>query len=77
MKGSEYIKMTRAENRQLQRKSFGEHKILQLIDKNGNIVRYLEVNSYPKIKKLKEEWKRLYANNKAYRESTYKLVDKY
>lgn len=77
MKASEYIKMTRNDYRNKDKKYFGEPKLLLLIDKYGNTVRHLEVNCYPKIKRIKEEWKRLYANNKAYQEATYKLVDKY
>lgn len=67
MTGKQYIKNG---------KVFGKPKILLLIDKEGNTVRSAAVNCFIKVSLVKRKWSKLYGNNKAYMDSTYKLVNR-
>lgn len=67
MTGKQYIK---------ENKLFGKPKILLLIDKEGNTVRSHSVNCFTKVRMVKKKWSKLYGNNKAYMDATYKLVNK-
>lgn len=50
------------------------NKILQLIDKYGNIVRSKTFGCDAHKKLIQKKWKKLYANNTAFQESTYNII---
>lgn len=56
-------------------KVYNNTQILVLIDKYGEVVRYCTFGGEQAKNRLMEEWKRLYANNKAFQQSTFKVID--
>lgn len=48
--------------------------ILQLVDQNGIVIRYQSFSGNLAKEKIKEQWKRLYANNKSFQQCEFKVV---